>query len=809
MQFNAHDLKKMLLKPVKGAVNRIDMEKVFDRIANSRPGRAWSERLGPAPAEYSDQEDIILKTVELTVQELAERGDRHDRSEVEDYARLISCRYDQKLHNTTQLAVFSALEHIFKHDDLNQLFISEDRRELAHLEALRQARRNGTGIVFLVNHSSHLDEFIADVVLRQQNIGLPLFAAGANMMATPSLEKILMVGSYLIIRRGATKTYLSTLFNYCRALTELGKMQGIFLEAWSGGARTRDGSLRYPRRLVTLQGSLASANDVLVQPVSISYSAVPEDLSLAERSNSLCWINGWKFYRNLLRQPHHPIRAAWRGMEGVYNRAFLTLCRPRLLSELDEMRSANPGDMTRDEFVALYSMKEIARDKKIMSSHLAARALIRAREDGLSDLEEAARLEMAEMVDYHQRNFGQEPDFEDLIRKAPLKDVLDDGLTTLGRRKILERRISRSGLPKVKAKNTLQYYATHADRRLYSPSAKANSVIIGAGAWGYGLACLVGNRTLTDRKFSNSSLTIFDARANLVSSIADTRFHPAHFPEIRLPKNVFITSDVTAAYRKVNEAVIAAPVEMFEKEFKRLLADAHQPLNVIIATRGFDQVTNRLPIQIAEDVLAESGRTDVTLFVLSGPVTPDMLAENRGGWLVLAGPEEQARHLSDMFKHPPFRVHVCDDPIGVQVAGTMTQVYTVLGGYYRRNKTISQREQIASFVTETSEEAISLALILGGKADTFRADNPAWVGEYVAAGLGGPSVKFGLKAGGALDKAKKSAREIPPEAGDESQKETGYRIIGYTGIRSAYILSHKLGLRLPHLEEAYRIFWAE
>ena len=561
MSLSKRDLKKLAFKPVKAAVNSIDLLKIADRLANLEPGKSWMEKSGAPKPAFPDQEEIIQRTIEMTAADLASRNEKVSLRELEDHARRISCRYEHEVHIKAKGAAFTMLGHLFEQDDLNRIFVSEDRRELKHLDRLKQARQDGLGVVYLVNHSSHLDEFIADVVLDQLGIELPLFAAGANMMATPSLEKILMIGSYLIIRKGATKPYLATLFQYCRALGEMGKQQGIFLEAWAGGARTRDGSLRFPRRLVTLQGALASEKDILVQPVTISYSVVPEDLALSERASTLAWIYGIKYGRNWLRQPFHPLRAVATGLKNIYGRAYISFCQPKLLSELDAMRAEDPSDLTRDEFVSLYSMKEIARDKKIMASQLTARGLIRAREESESDLVAATQAELDDVIEYHRRTFNQPPDLEDFILNNSLDKVVEDGLLRLKQRRVIGSPERKGDPPQVLRSHALSFYATHGDRRLYSPSARENIVVLGAEAWGVGFASLMGRRTLESKKYLNSSLTLFDSREDLVGELIDTRVHPIHFPDSRLPKNVFPSADATAAFRKATEALITTSIE--------------------------------------------------------------------------------------------------------------------------------------------------------------------------------------------------------------------------------------------------------
>ena len=623
MGLSVRDLRKLAFRPVKSAINQVDFVKIYKALAKLEPGCTWLEQDGPPDPAFADQEEIVLKTIEMTAAQLAAQGENVSLKEIEEHARSISCKYDYEIHKTGKAGVFTLLAHLWDQEDINRIFISEDRRELPYLDTLLKARREGKGVVYLINHSTHWDEFIVILVLEQLGIHMPLFAAGSNMMATPSLEKILMTGSYLIIRKGATKTYLATLFQYCRALGEMGKQQGIFLEAWAGGARTRDGSLRYPRRLVTLQGALASEKDILIQPLVISYSAVPEDLSLSERSGSLCWINGMKLGRQLLRRPHRPFRAFGRSLDNLYGRAFISFCRPRLLSELDQMHAQDPSDMARDEFVALYSMREIAKAKKIMASQLAARGLIRARTEGSTDLVGATQAELNDLIEYHRRTFGQDPDLEDYILKNPLDEVIRDGLSTLNRRKVIKGR-DPSGRKDIQVlmEHALQYYATHGDRRLYSPSARENIVIVGTGAWGYGAACLIGKRTLADKRYNNSSVTLFDPREDLITAIMDTRVQPVHFPKVRLPKNVFPSSDAVASFRKATDVVVTTSVEFFETDVRRLLAETQQSVNLIIVTRGFEQTAHRLPIQIASAVVRETGRSDVSLLVLSGPITP-------------------------------------------------------------------------------------------------------------------------------------------------------------------------------------------
>ena len=255
MPFTKRDLKRWSRKPLQAAVNRIDFLKIYERLSQLEPGRSQVERKGPPKPAFPDQEDIILHTVELTKSEMAAKGQRYSDQEIEDYARSISCKYDHDLHTTARAGTYNGLLHLFDHQSPDHIFLSKDRRELKHFDTLRKAREDGVGVIYLVNHSTHFDEFIADVVLDQLDIELPLFAAGSNMMVTPTVESVLMIGSYLIIRRGCDQDLSGHIVELLPKPCPIWASNRAF--SWrpgAAGARTRDGSLRYPRRLVTLAG---------------------------------------------------------------------------------------------------------------------------------------------------------------------------------------------------------------------------------------------------------------------------------------------------------------------------------------------------------------------------------------------------------------------------------------------------------------------------------------------------------------------------------------------------------------------------
>ncbi|MDR2301347.1 MAG: 1-acyl-sn-glycerol-3-phosphate acyltransferase [Deltaproteobacteria bacterium] len=799
MKFNLKSLSEL---PVRTLFKKIDFVKAAERLSKYEPGLGFLKEGFIAPA-FDDQEQIARLAVDLTQRAFQEKSEPVSQLEIKSHVDLISCRYDYRLHQTATAACFNFINHLFTSRDVNRIFTSEDLRELRYLPILKKAQEERLGIIYLINHSSHFDEFLFDTFITQNGLHLPLFAAGQNMMYTPSLTKIFMAGSYVIVRKGASRSYLSALFHYCQALAEMGKPQGIFLEAWSGGARTRDGSLRYPRRLVTIQGALAARGDVLIQPVVLSYSLVPEDRNLSEGKGLFSWISGSRVIGEFLKRPWNPTKGVLGGLKDLFGRAYVGFGRGRLLSDIRNEWEATPRELALDEYTSLYAIKEIARDKKIMTSHLAALALEGCQGKGRAALEDSAAKALETVKAYHQRNFDLDPDFEDIIKSGDLAAALNDGLNYLARRSIVSDRGPKwKKIPKVKAKHALLYYATHSDRRLYSPSAKENLVVCGAGQWGFALVSLIGKRTLNDKKFHNSSLSLYDPSEEAIQRLDYDRTMESN-PDLRLPKNVFPTDDYLEAFRKATEVIVATPPQLTGPLFKTILATSTELRTLILASRGFEILSHRLTIQMAWEAAVSAGKPKLNILALAGPFDPMDVLADKGGLFILAGPTNGRSTEASLFKYGAYKVQTMDDPVGVQTAAALINAYTLYGAYLRHKKELKTPNELANFIREISFEAKVLAMALGGQPSTFEADSPAWISGLIETSLISPglnTIKILTTKGveGFKDYLKEhSLDDIWPDQGAE----------GYYSIHSAYMIAKNLSLNLPHLEKANGIFW--
>ncbi|MDD9939445.1 MAG: 1-acyl-sn-glycerol-3-phosphate acyltransferase [Myxococcales bacterium] len=144
------------------------------------------------------------------------------------------------------------------------------------LDRLRDYAREGT-LVLLPSHKSHVDYLVLSFLFNDNNLQLPMIAAGDNLSFFP-LGPILRRAGAFFIRRSfrGDKLYAATLEAYVRRLLRDGHTIEVFLE----GGRSRTGKLLKPRMgllnmLVDAASAIAS-RQVYFIPISIGYERVVE-----------------------------------------------------------------------------------------------------------------------------------------------------------------------------------------------------------------------------------------------------------------------------------------------------------------------------------------------------------------------------------------------------------------------------------------------------------------------------------------------------------------------------------------------------
>src|SRR6187399_874703 len=146
--------------------------------------------------------------------------------------------------------------------------IEYDPEDIARL---RSASREGT-LVLLPSHKSHIDYLILSYIFNEQNLPLPLIAAGENLNFFP-MGGVFRRGGAFFIRRSfrGDRLYAAVVDAYIRRLIRDGYPIELFLE----GGRSRTGKLLPPKfglLNMVVDGAVAlPQHPCYFVPVSIGY----------------------------------------------------------------------------------------------------------------------------------------------------------------------------------------------------------------------------------------------------------------------------------------------------------------------------------------------------------------------------------------------------------------------------------------------------------------------------------------------------------------------------------------------------------
>jgi glycerol-3-phosphate O-acyltransferase len=146
----------------------------------------------------------------------------------------------------------------------------------ADFERIREASKNGT-LVLLPSHKSHIDYLILSYTFFQENMQVPLIAAGDNLNFFPMGTLFRRSGAFFIRRSfGGDRLYGAVVDAYVRRLIRDGHPIELFLE----GGRSRTGKLLPPRfglLNMVVDATLGLAqSEIYFVPVSIGYDRVIE-----------------------------------------------------------------------------------------------------------------------------------------------------------------------------------------------------------------------------------------------------------------------------------------------------------------------------------------------------------------------------------------------------------------------------------------------------------------------------------------------------------------------------------------------------
>lgn len=230
--------------------------------------------------------------------------------------------------------------------------------------------------------------------------------------------------------------------------------------------------------------------------------------------------------------------------------------------------------------------------------------------------------------------------------------------------------------------------------------------ILGAGAWGTTLAILLHNK--------GYKIKLFEYFPEYSEILNKKRENIKFLPGISIPKNIFITSDLSESIEGASTLILAVPSFAMRNILNKLNSLEITKKLIVNVTKGIEEDTCLRMSQIIREILKDK----VEIIVLSGPSHAEEVSKNIPTAVVVASNnDEKSKFVQDMFTTSFLRVYTSDDIAGVEYGGSLKNIIAIATGIsdglnYGDNTR-------AALITRGLVEITRIGVSLGAKKETF------------------------------------------------------------------------------------------
>ncbi len=232
--------------------------------------------------------------------------------------------------------------------------------------------------------------------------------------------------------------------------------------------------------------------------------------------------------------------------------------------------------------------------------------------------------------------------------------------------------------------------------------------IVGAGSWGTALALVLAPR------FQSVKLWIFEP--DLAERMARERVNDIYLPGFELPPHIEAVSDLAEALAGADIVLSVVPSHLVRGLYEQMLPHLRESMLFVSATKGLENGTLLRMSEVIEQVLRE--RFHPRVAVISGPSFAREVARFEPTALVAASSDRRAAEaVQRSFSGPTFRLYTSNDPIGVEVGGSIKNVVAIGAGVLHGMGL--GHNAMAALITRGLAEITRLAVAMGGRGQTL------------------------------------------------------------------------------------------
>jgi glycerol-3-phosphate dehydrogenase (NAD(P)+) len=308
--------------------------------------------------------------------------------------------------------------------------------------------------------------------------------------------------------------------------------------------------------------------------------------------------------------------------------------------------------------------------------------------------------------------------------------------------------------------------------------------IIGAGAWGTGLATVLGRK-------KTHSVRLWANEPDVCASIEQRHVNERFLPGFTLPDSVQATSDLFRAVEEAEIVVSVMPSQHCRAIFERIAPALRAEMLFVSCTKGLEDETLLRMSEVIADVLNHC-HISARVGALSGPSFAKEVARGDPTAVTVASMDsELARIIQEAFNDSRFRVYTNDDVIGVELGGALKNIIAIAAGVCTGLGL--GHNSVAALITRGLAEIARLTVACGGRLETMA--GLAGLGDLVLTCTG--DLSRNRSVGVELGKGRKLAGVIADMHGTVAE--------GVFTTKAAVGLARKKGVEMPITEQMYAI----
>ncbi|MGI9290490.1 MAG: NAD(P)H-dependent glycerol-3-phosphate dehydrogenase [Gammaproteobacteria bacterium] len=307
--------------------------------------------------------------------------------------------------------------------------------------------------------------------------------------------------------------------------------------------------------------------------------------------------------------------------------------------------------------------------------------------------------------------------------------------------------------------------------------------VIGAGSWGTALAIQLGR--------AGQQPSLWGMEPEVIKSLTEERCNSVFLPDIPLPDNLKIQSDLYQLVRDHRDLLVCVPSHVFRAVLEDIKPHTRSDVRIAWATKGFELSTGKLPHQVAHETLG----LEVPLAVVSGPTFATEVGLGLPTAMTVAATNaDYADELAWRFSDESFRAYTSNDLIGVEVGGAIKNVLAIATGI-SDGLGFGANTRVA-LITRGLAELTRLGTALGGNADTFT--GLSGMGDLVLTCTDNQSrnrrMGLGLAKGKSID---------------EMAQEIGQVVEGVKAAAAVRKVAEELKVEMPICEQVYNLLYED